>query len=644
MLVADLIILANVPKRYSYEIPESLNVDVGDYVDITFANRDHTGLCVAISEVAPESFSYSLSSILSIHPKRVGVPIMLISLVQWFASHYCVTEYKALQCVVGLKKIRNDSMSQKDSVKHLPSLSNDQMTIFNNIINSPQPKHLLHGVTGSGKTLIYAHLIQHHLNRHQSSIILIPEISLTPQFTSFFSDHFSNVQVVHSGLTPKHKEIVWNQCLRGEIDVIIGPRSAIFMPLENCGLIIVDEEHDASYKQESTPRYFTHEIAKKRAELQHATLIFGSATPSLVTFTAATSNHLNYHSIQKRFNNITLPNINVIDMSTTQFNFLIHDQLIEHIDRAIKRQKRVLLLVNRRGYSSFLKCNSCGSIQLCPSCETSYTYHSDGHFRCHRCLSTKKMTRQCMDCGQYDVEYHGVAIQKVAYELNRLFPKAKITRIDRDTVKNYHDLTLALDDVDASDILIGTQMIAKGHNFSNVAVVGILGVDTMLNFPDFRSTERMFQLMIQMAGRAGRDMSGSDVYIQTFQPNHYVFPYVKDHNVIGFLNQEALFRKPLGYPPYKSIANVIFSSEDKHKVEQLYEKIHEFNRHLVAQMDVVPIGPKIAPIEKASGFFRHNVFYKVSHDNINEFKQSLMSFPKKAGVRCVIDIDPLSLL
>ena len=416
------------------------------------------------------------------------------------------------------------------------------------------------------------------------------------------------------------------------------------MPLENLGLIIVDEEHDGSYKQDSTPRYYTHEVAMKRAEIHNAKLVFGSATPSLVTYAKSQTSELMLHSLTKRFNDISMPNVFVLDMSTTQQNFLIHDQLLEQIELKLKQKQKGIAASESSWILSFLKCNACGAVQECKSCQTSYTYHSDGFFRCHRCLSTKKMSRKCSECGQFDVEYYGIAIQKIAFELNHLFPNAKITRIDRDTVKNYEALQTALSDVDGADILIGTQMISKGHNFSNVALVGMIGVDTMLNFPDFRASERMFQLMTQMAGRAGRDMSGSDVYIQTFQPNHYVFSFVKGHDVSGFLNQEFSFREPFGYPPFKAMVNIIISSMDNKKVQALYPKIQAFNDSVADGLDVSVIGPKVAPIEKVSGYYRHNVFYKVALSDIEQFKERLAHFPKKSGVRCVIDIDPQSLL
>ena len=644
MRVANLIILSNLSKRYSYHIPNDFQINIGDYVDVIFAKRNQIGLCVSIHTADASDFPYKLSDILSIHTKRSRVPLFFIPLIEWFSIHYCVTEYKALQCIIGLKKHRDDQFQPTIDITNLPELTPSQSLIFNAIIDSNIKRHLLHGVTGSGKTLIYAHLIHATLNQAQSSIMLIPEISLTPQFTSFFSSVFPRVAVVHSGLTPKNKEIIWNQCLRGELDVIIGPRSALFMPLENLGLIIIDEEHDTSYKQDSNPRYYAHEVALQRTSIQNARLVFGSATPSLETYAYAKGDDYSYHLLDHRFNDIKLPKVSILDMTKSVQNSLIHDELIAQIEHVLKNGQRVLLLVNRRGYSSFLKCNSCAAIQMCPSCETSYTYHSDGYFRCHRCLSTMKMTRECSACGKFDVEYYGIAIQKIAYELKHLFPEARLTRIDRDTVKNYTDLQDALSSVEDSDILIGTQMISKGHNFSNVALVGIIGIDTMLNFPDFRSSERMFQLMTQMSGRAGRDMSGSDVYIQTFQPNHYVFSFVKNHDVTGFLNQEFSFREPFNYPPFKVMVNVIFSSDDQEKVKRLYSKIRTFNHHLSESFDVDVVGPKVAPIEKASGYYRHNVFYKVSFGDILNFKKMLINFPKKSGVRCVFDIDPKSLL
>jgi primosomal protein N' (replication factor Y) len=644
MQVAELIVLTNAPNRYTYAVPQGLSLVVGDFVDVLFSKRAQVGCVMRLADANEDDFSYRLSVIQSRHETRLPIPPFLLQMVEWFSQHYCVTEYRALQCMVGQKKHRSDEFKPVTSNKLLQSLSDEQQKVFDSIVDSSQLSHLLHGVTGSGKTQIYAHLIQVAIQGGQSAIVLIPEISLTPQFTSFFSDIFSRVAVVHSGLTPKKKEIIWNQCLRGEIDVIVGPRSAIFMPLENLGLIIVDEEHDGSYKQDSTPRYYTHQVAMRRSNIHQARLVFGSATPSLTTFFQSQQKQLIYHSLTKRFNDISMPNVIVLDMASSQKHHLIHDRLLEQIETKLKKNQKVLLLVNRRGYSSFLKCNGCGAIQDCKACQTSYTYHSDGYFRCHRCLATKKMSRQCADCGQYDVEYYGIAIQKIAYELNHLFPTAKLTRIDRDTVKNYDALQQALSDVDAADILIGTQMISKGHNFSNVALVGMIGVDTMLNFPDFRASERMFQLMTQMAGRAGRDMSGSDVYIQTFQPNHYVFSFVKGHDVSGFLHQESSFRKPFGYPPYKALVNIIISSTDNRIVQSMYSKIDGFNASLKKRFDLSIIGPKVAPIEKVSGYFRHNVFYKISLSDVDRFKEQLLNFPKKSGVRFVIDIDPQSLL
>ena len=493
--------------------------------------------------------------------------------------------------------------------------------IFDSILKNHSENHLLHGVTGSGKTQIYAHLIQNCIKQSKQAILLIPEISLTPQFTAFFSDHFKRFAVVHSGLTPKKKEEIWNQCLRGELDLVIGPRSAIFIPFKNLGLIIVDEEHDASYKQESTPRYYTHDVAFKRANIHQACLVFGSATPSVQLYYMAQQNQLHYHHLTKRFNVSKMPDVSILDMNNTRTNFLIHDDLLESIELTLRRKQRILILVNRRGYSSFLKCSACGAIQECKSCQTSYTYHSDGYFRCHRCMSTKRMSRQCSDCGSYDVEYHGIAIQKIEMEIARLFPDAKLTRIDRDTVKNMSDLESALDDVESSDILIGTQMISKGHNFKNVALVGIIGVDTLLNFPDYRSNERLFQLITQMAGRAGRDLDASHVYVQTFQPGHYVFEYALDHNVNDFLKAEIEFRQPFNYPPFRSVVNIIFSSKYNSTALGLYNDISVFNNEVKKRLpNIQIIGPKVAPIEKVSGYFRHNIFYKVCHDDLERFK------------------------
>ena len=644
MHVADLIVLTNVPKRYSYEVPSDCDLVIGDYVDIIFAKRKQVGLVVSLSNRDSSEFSYPLSLIQSIHDKRARVPIELIQLVEWFSKYYCVSEYHALQCIVGMKKVREFSAKNNAPTDSLAKLSDRQMDVYQQILDSDQMEHLIHGVTGSGKTLIYAHLIQHQLTIGCSAILLIPEISLTPQFTNFFATVFDGVAVVHSGLTPKKKEEIWAGALSGDIKVIIGPRSAIFMPLQSLSLIIIDEEHDNSYKQESSPRYFTHEVARQRAKIHQARLILGSATPALTTFARNKENGYGYYRLTERYNAISMPKVSILDLSAAIHNHLIHDHLVTKIEDTLKQKQKVLILVNRRGYSSFLKCHSCGDILQCPDCETSYTYHSDGFFRCHRCSAIKKMTRQCPSCGEYDLEYSGIAIQKVEYELKRLFPSAGITRIDRDLVKNYDQLQDSLDAFNqGADILIGTQMISKGHNFPNLGLVGMIGMDTMLNFPDYRATERLFQLMTQTAGRAGRDMNGSQVMIQTFNPNHYVFDFVKDHDVDSFLNQEMTFRRALSYPPFRHIVNIIFSAKKQSLVESLYPKIQQFNQTL-NDLNVQAIGPKVAPIDKVSGFYRHNVFYKVDETDLDVFKSRLAAFPKKRDVRCVVDIDPMSLL
>jgi primosomal protein N' (replication factor Y) (superfamily II helicase) len=643
MITAELIVMTNVAKRYTYNVPEDVTVCEGQTVEVLFGKRKCSGIVINIDPNATPP-SYPLSDILSVNEKKGTLPDSILQLIPWFAKHYCVTEYKAAQCIIGTKKYRSVQEEDKIEKTALEPLSKAQMAIYKTILLNKTQEHVLHGVTGSGKTQIYAHLAQQTIANGKSVILLIPEISLTPQFTTFFSEQFNNVAVVHSGLTPKKKEEIWSQCLDNSINIIIGPRSALFMPLSNIGLIIIDEEHDNSYKQENNPRYYTHDIAKERATFHNATLIYGSATPSLITFSKKHNKTITYHQLTERFNNITMPKVHILDLNQNLSNHIIHDTLLENIQTTLQKKQRVLILVNRRGYASFLKCKKCNKTQDCPGCQTSYTYHSDGYFRCHKCLTVKKMTHQCMYCNKHDVEFYGVAIQKVTTELQRLFPDKTITRIDRDTVKNFTQLQASINTVEDSDILIGTQMVSKGHNFPNLALVGMIGVDTILSFPDYRASERLFQLMTQTAGRAGRDINNSQVFIQTLNPDHYVFKFVKEHNVTGFLNQEHDFRKPFEYPPFRAIVNVIISATNNADIEKIYPKIKQFNETCSKLIDVQCIGPKIAPIEKVSGYYRHNVFYKIQHKDYPTFKKNLAKFPKSAKVRCIIDIDAQSLL
>ena len=350
MQVAELIVLTNAPNRYTYIIPDSLSLNVGEFVDVYFAKREQVGCVARIYDANIDDFSYSLSPILNKNDKRLLIPPHLLSLIEWFYKHYCVSEYKSLQCIVGLKKNRDDLFKPLNELQPLPKLSDDQQRIFDSIHNASERFHLLHGVTGSGKTQVYAHLIQQVIERSQSAIVLIPEISLTPQFTSFFQTFLVVLRLCIQALHRKER-IIWNQCLRGEIDVIVGPRSAIFMPLENLGLIIVDEEHDGSYKQDSTPRYYTHEVAMKCRNSQCKAGFWLSNTFTCYLRKSQTS-ELMLHSLTKRFNDISCKCI-CFGHEYNTAEFLIHDQLLEQIELKLKQKQKVLLLVNRRGYSSF---------------------------------------------------------------------------------------------------------------------------------------------------------------------------------------------------------------------------------------------------------------------------------------------------
>lgn len=641
--MAQLIVLTNAPNQYTYLIPDGMTVSVGDMVSVIFAQSQRDGLVTRVFEASPSDFSFDVSPIQAMHATRPSVPADLVTLMAWFRDYYCVTDYAAFQCIVGKKKCRDDLPVPNDAPLPLDPLSLEQQRVYDAICASNSPTHVIHGVTGSGKTQLYAHLIQTVVAQGRSVIMLIPEISLTPQFSAFFSAHFSKIGVIHSSLTPKKRDVLWNQCRNGQLDVIIGPRSAVFMPCPSLGMVIIDEEHDASYKQENAPRYYTQTVASQRCQYHGATLILGSATPSVSTYSFAQKNTSSYHRLSTRYNHYTMPRVTMLDMTTV--SGLIHPHLLAKIGRTIDKKNRTLILVNRRGYSSYLLCKACGKVQECPDCQTSFTYHADGQFRCHRCETTRRMTRQCMHCQQFDVQYHGVAIQKVAMDIQAHFPQATITRIDRDTVQTMVDLNHALESVDEADILIGTQMIAKGHNFKRVALVGMIGVDTTLHFPDYRGSERLFQLITQMAGRAGRDMDQSEVLVQTRHPQHYVFRHAKTHDVTAFLDQEIQYRHPFGYPPFKAIINIIFRSKSPDAIRTFYDSVIAFNQSIMTDFSSIQIiGPKVAPIEKVGGYFRHNVFYKINPDDVTGFKQRMGQFPKHRQVRWVIDVDPLSLL
>ena len=522
---------------------------------------------------------------------------------------------------------------------------------------------LVHGVTGSGKTQVYIEAIKTALKKGKTAIVLVPEISLTPQTVSRFTQNFPDlVAVQHSRMSPGERYDSWRKLKDGQFKIAIGPRSAIFAPLNNLGLIVVDEEHESSYKQyDSQPLYHARDVAVIRGTFNNAVVVLGSATPSLESYYNTKSSKYHLLELPGRIDEIPMPKVTIVDMLTQRKRHpgkdvsVFSQPLQEKITEKLKLGQQIILLQNRRGFSTYIKCKECGFIEKCDHCEITLTFHAPGNrLRCHYCDFNKKAPDKCPDCGGSDILFKGVGTQKVEQELTKLFPQARVVRMDLDTTsrKHAHDQILSDFARGKYDILLGTQMVAKGLDFQNVTLVGVISADTNLLLPDFRSSERTFQLMTQVAGRAGRKELLGEVYIQTYSPNNSGLIFARDHNSKGFFLDEIPFRRELKYPPFGRLIYILFKGEIENKVEQA---ANTFLSCLKLPPNLGKIfGPTPSPLAKIQDKYRWQIIIKsdkkldpagkisrqLLYDALGKFK----SEKRLRGVRITIDIDPISLL
>lgn len=484
-------------------------------------------------------------------------------------------------------------------------------------IGSHQAPFLLQGITGSGKTEIYLQIIQGTLDKGKTAILLVPEISLTPQMTERFIARFGEkVAILHSGLSNGEKYDEWRKVERGDAQVVVGARSAIFAPLKNLGVMIIDEEHEATYKQDSNPRYHAREVAILRAQYNQAALVLGSATPSLESRARAGKGVYQHLRLTKRANPLaTIPEVQVIDFrdyigqnETSNFT----PPLLEAIQDRLAKKEQVVLMLNRRGYSSFVMCRECGTVDTCPNCDISLTLHMDTKtMNCHYCGFSKDIPQVCPNCKSRSIRYYGTGTQKAYDELTELFPQARILRMDVDTTrkKGSHQALLDQFGRGEADILLGTQMIAKGLDFPNVTLVGVLNADTALNLPDFRSSERTFQLLTQVAGRAGRAEKAGQVLIQSYNPQHYAIRYAKEQDYEGFYAYEMGIRRQLGYPPYYFTIGITLShKKEEEVVKRAYEVMNILRSGLSDTSNI--LGPTPKPIARTHNLYHYQILIK----------------------------------
>lgn len=544
-----------------------------------------------------------------------------------------------------------DPYQQIIEEKKKVTLTIKQQYIVDQIISKQERVSLIHGVTGSGKTEVYLALASYYIQQKKSVLMLVPEISLTPMMVKVFKERFGdNVAILHSRLSSGEKYDEYRRIKRSEVQVVVGARSAVFAPLQNIGIIILDEEHDGSYKQESAPRYHTTQIAKIRAKYHHAHVVLGSATPSMESYSRAKKGIYDLYELKTRINQKPLPTVQIIDMvkQMKRKNYsLFSYEMKDKIQETINKGEQVILLLNKRGYAAYVRCNDCGEVIKCPHCDVTLTYHKDEHrLKCHYCEYSMPFPNECPTCHSHELKTIGYGTQKIEEVIEKTFYNAQVIRYDVDTTKNKNGHLQLLEKFrkKEANILLGTQMIAKGLDFENVTFVGVLNADLSLNIPDFRANERTFQLLCQVSGRSGRGKKQGSVMIQTYNPDHYVIQTASNHDFESFYQYELNYRQKAKYPPFCHLVSIIIQSHHESYANVAANDIANYlKKHLT---NAAVLGPAPSMIYKMQDLYRQRILVKFvdsrSVYNVLEYLNQYYNKEKSRKVKMVCDFNPYS--
>ena len=562
------------------------------------------------------------------------------------------TSYKKLleKDLIRIEKERVYRLNTDNNKKRDYELTCEQLNVVNEINLDKNINYLLYGVTGSGKTVVYIDLIKKVIKSGKCAIMLVPEISLTTQMVNRLYDSFGDdVAILHSGLSDGEKYDEYTKIYNGLVHLVVGTRSAIFAPLNNLGIIIIDEEHSSTYKQENNPRYNTIDIAKWRCDYNKCPLILGSATPSLESFARASKRNYKLLTLKNRVGNYSLPNIHIVDMGkeVKKRNMIFSDELKYNIVKTLEKKEQVMLFLNRRGFSTIVSCQNCGHTFKCHHCEITLTYHkSSNSLRCHYCGYTEFLKDKCPNCGEDAIRSFGTGTEKLESEIKKEFPSARILRMDADTTskkgshEKYINMILNLE----VDIIVGTQMISKGLDFPKISLVGIINADESLNIPDFRSNEKTFSLLNQVSGRAGRSGIKSNVIIQTFNPDNILFEYVKNNDYLGMYNNEMILRRKLKYPPYYYIVGIKICSKEYEIASSNATKIANYLKNNIDDTSIL-LGPSTANMFKLNNIYRFQIIVKYRFDNklFEALKFIDNMYVSEKNVYIEIDNNPISI-
>ncbi|MGI6748645.1 MAG: replication restart helicase PriA [Anaerovoracaceae bacterium] len=648
---------------------EDDRVKVGSKVYVPFArgNRIRDAYVFQIVDSPPEEIK-GIKKIVSVD-SEISLSEEVISTCAWMKNRYLCRYIDAIKCFTpsGTSskrgKVRTPYKDASGEVISHRTLTEEQENAVSEIspfIKKQEHKvFLVHGVTSSGKTEIYMQVINDCISTGKTAIMLVPEISLTPQTIHRFIGRFGadQIAVLHSKLSPGERYDEWVRIKKGLVKIVIGARSAVFAPLSNIGVIVLDEEHETTYKSDMTPKYDTAEVAIHRAGKHNAVVLLGSATPSLVTFYKAEIGKYRKITLKERFNKTPLPSILTIDMRDELKNgnkSIFSIALYHEMKKNLEENRQVILFLNRRGYSSFISCRSCGYVMKCRECGISYTYHkSRNEAVCHYCGVHEKVPDKCPVCNSRYLKHFGTGTEKVEEVTRQIFPEYTVDRLDLDTVTKKGSIDRILNSFrkGKTNILIGTQLVAKGLDFSNVGLVGIVSADISLNIPDFRAAERTFQLITQAAGRAGRGSYPGKVLIQSYTPEHYSITAAANHDYEAFYQTECAVRRQVGYPPFSNIFQVIISSENEMEAyEKAVEVTAEFIHNTNPGEAKYILGPQAAPMNKIKGYYRYQILIKCLPGKRKQYSKVLneiklkINTDRKAKYLISIDINPFSFL
>lgn len=652
------VILSKVTQRldkiYHYSIPANLagKVRTGIQVLIPFGKRKTTGYVVGLVEKSEVEGIKDIDEVVSEQPLFTEKQV---ELAKWISEYYCAFFSSALKLVIGPGRRQDSGRKIQDSGRKTQNqnklqLTQEQEAAFVAIKLATERNQaktfLLHGITGSGKTEVYMRATAEVLGQGKSAIILVPEIGLTPQIVERFRERFGDqIAVLHSALTLKQRQIEWQRIKNNEARIILGARSAIFAPVEKLGLVVIDEEYETTYKADKSPRYHAREAADFLVKQHQAVLVLGSATPSLETYYQTEQGNITKLVLSKRIDDRALPEVEIIDMREDR-GFILSEKLRADLKETIENKQQAILFINRRGYFTFIMCQKCGFTVECPKCSISLTYHTkEQKLRCHRCDYVTTPPRVCPQCNQSAITYFGTGTQRIENEVAALIPGVRILRYDRDAVskRGSHEVIFKTFAEGAADVLVGTQMVTKGLDVANVTLVGVVSADTNLRLPDFRAAEHTFQLLTQVAGRAGRHHLPGKVIIQTHSPEHYSIQAAAKQDYELFYNQEIKHRQELGYPPFSKLISLTISGKEEAKVAQAAEDLGLLLRK---ELKETVLGPAPGPVPRVRGQWRYGVLIKSYELRVTscELTQAVQKLNLPKDVRVTIDVEPMGLV